>query len=79
MAVNVSCLNDGKSAIKEFEIQFRKAQGQWTSVKFNASVSQPFIVRDVIPFTSYEVRVRAANKYNYEIGNVSFSEDCYRR
>ena len=74
MAVNVSCLNDGSSAITKFEIQYSKASGQWKSVTFNVSVSQPFIVRDLTPFTWYEVRVRAGNKYNYEIGNVSFSD-----
>ena len=73
ITVNVSCPN-GNSAITEFEIQYRKASRQWRSKKFSASFSQPFIVRDLSAFTSYEVRVRAANKYNYEKKNASFSD-----
>ena len=74
IAVNVICPVDGNSSITEFEVQYHKTAGKWVSVKFDASVSQPFIVRDLIPSTWYEVRVRAANKYSYEKGNVSFSD-----
>ena len=78
ITVNVSCPN-GNSAITEFEIQYRKASGQWRSKKFSASISQSFIsqsfiVGDLSAFTSYEVRVRAANKYNYEKNKASFSD-----
>ena len=72
ITVNVSCPN-GNSAITEFGIQYRKASGQWRSKNFSASISQPFIVGDLSAFTSYEVRVRAANKYNYEENSTSFS------
>ena len=73
IALYVRCPSNGNSNITEYEIQYHTASGYWTSVKFNASVSQPFIVKDLISFTWYEVRVRAANKYSYEKGDVSFS------
>ena len=71
--VNVMCPTDGNSTIMEFEIQYRKASEQWASVKYSASVSQPFIVKDLTSFTWYNVRVRAANKYSYAENNTSFS------
>ena len=74
IALYVRCPSNGNSNITEYEIQYYITAGNWTSVKFNASVSQPFIVKDLIPFTWYEVRVRAANKYSYEKGDVSFSD-----
>ena len=74
IALYVRCPSNGNPNIIEYEIQYHTTSGNWISVKFNASVSQPFIVKDLIPFTWYEVRVQAANKYSYEKGNVSFSD-----
>ena len=48
--------------------------GDWKSVKFGASSDHPFLVQDLMPFTYYEIRVRAANKYMYEKGDASFSD-----
>ena len=43
-------------------------------MKFNASVDHRFLVKDLMPFTVYAIRVRAANKYMYEESAVSFSD-----
>jgi hypothetical protein len=71
--VNVTYPFDGNSVITEYELQYRILPEQWASVKYNASVSQPFIIKNLIPFTLYEVQVQAVNKYAYENNNTSFS------
>ena len=75
ISVNVSCENDGNSVITEYEVQQNTTpSGDWKSVKFGASSDCPFLVQDLMPFTYYDIRVRAANKYKYEEGDVSFSD-----
>ena len=75
ISVNVSCQHDGNSLITEYEIQYNTTPSEnWKSVKFNASVYHHFLVQDLMAFTVYAIRVRAANKYMYAEGDVSFSD-----
>ena len=75
ISVNVNCKNDGNSTITEYEVQHNTTpSGDWKSVKFGASSDRPFLVQDLMPFTYYDISVRAANKYMYEEGDVSFSD-----
>ena len=73
ISVEVSCSSD----VIEYEIQYKYSTtplGDWKSETFDATGDQPFVLRNLVPFTVYAIRVREVHGAIYGERVVAFSD-----